>query len=347
MILNYILRRMEKNSTFNALRDLIEVRPTEKYQKHWNILQPFLQIYEHILEGKGLDKSYYFDLLAQYCTLVVQQIENPHQFHSYHEATRAPIDYMRLGCEIFRPLIDFSKSTLKEFANLHEIEANLQRGENVILFANHQIEADPQVIDLLLEKDFPKLGSRIIFVAGTRVVTDPVAIPFSLGRNLFCICSKKYFSANADQAVKMRQHNQRTISEIITQLQEGGKCIYIAPSGGRDRKGASGEVKVAPFDPQSVELMYLMSNKVRPKTHFYPLALSTHDILPPPEDLQVELGEKRLTKEAPVHAHFGKKIDMENFPLSDTTNKKKRKDARTQYIYQLVCNMYAHFPKFH
>ena len=44
-------------------------------------------------------------------------------------------------------------------------------------------------------------------------------------------------------------------------LQEGGKVIYVAPSGGRDRRNAEGEIEVAPFDPQSVEMFYLMARK--------------------------------------------------------------------------------------
>ena len=39
-------------------------------------------------------------------------------------------------------------------------------------------------------------------------------------------------------------------------LAEGGKCIYVAPSGGRDRPNAQGEIQPNAFDPQSIELFY-------------------------------------------------------------------------------------------
>lgn len=49
-----------------------------------------------------------------------------------------------------------------------------------------QTEADPQVISLLMEREgYGELASQLINVAGHRVTTDPLAIPFSMGRNLF------------------------------------------------------------------------------------------------------------------------------------------------------------------
>ncbi len=55
-----------------------------------------------------------------------------------------------------------------------------------------QTEADPQVTSLLFDREgFQDLSERLISVAGHRVTTDPVCMPFSMGRNLFCIYSKK------------------------------------------------------------------------------------------------------------------------------------------------------------
>ncbi len=335
---------MGKNSKFEQLYNLIEVSNDSRLKRLWAVLSPFFQSYEEIVVAKNLDREYYSDLLSQFFTLIIEQIKNPCKFESYHIGVRAPVDYYKFGVEIFRPLVNMNTSTLKGKENLLKIEQYLENKENVILYANHQIEADPQALSLLLENSFPKVAEEMIFVAGARVLTDPAAVPFSLGRYLFCIYSKKYFSAHEEQAAMMRAHNQRTLAEISNQLNIGGKCIYIAPSGGRDRKGSSGRIEVAPFDPQSIELMYLLGRKSKRKTHFFPLALSTHDILPPPEGVQIDLGEKRSTNEAPIHAHFGDEIDMENFPHSESMTKAKKKDERTQYIYNLVCEMYDKFP---
>jgi len=46
-------------------------------------------------------------------------------------------------------------------------------------------------------------------------------------------------------------------------LSEGGKTIYVAPSGGRDRRNNQGIVEVAPFDPQSIEMLLLDGSKSR------------------------------------------------------------------------------------
>ena len=56
-------------------------------------------------------------------------------------------------------------------------------------------------------------------------------------------------------------------------LSEGGKVIYVAPSGGRDRKNLNDKIVVAPFDPQSIEMFSLMARKAKKPTHFYPLSL--------------------------------------------------------------------------
>ena len=40
---------------------------------------------------------------------------------------------------------------------------------------------------LLLEAVQPGLATDVVYVAGDRVVTDPLCKPFSMGRNLFCV----------------------------------------------------------------------------------------------------------------------------------------------------------------
>ena len=58
------------------------------------------------------------------------------------------------------------------------------KGENVVILSNHQTEVDAQVISILLhDHGMEELAERIIFIAGHKVTTDPIAIPFSMGRN--------------------------------------------------------------------------------------------------------------------------------------------------------------------
>ena len=175
----------------------------------------------------------------------------------------------------------------------------LERGENAIFLANHQIEADPQAISILLENSYPKFAEEMIFVAGERVITDPLAVPASMGRNLFCIYSKRYIDQPPEQKMKKQLHNKRTMELMSQLLSEGGKAIYVAPSGGRDRPNANGIVEIAPFDPQSIEMFYLMAQRAGHPTHFYPMALKTFELLPPPQSIQVELGRSSGSPSAP------------------------------------------------
>jgi glycerol-3-phosphate O-acyltransferase len=127
-------------------------------------------------------------------------------------------------------------------------------------------------------------------------------------------------------------------------LNEGGKIIYVAPSGGRDRPNSEGVVEVAPFDPSSIEMFYLMSKRAAKKTHFYPMALSTYNLLPPPETIQVELGESRMTKRAPIHLAIGHEVDMERYPNFENKDKNIRRKSRADYIWNLVKQDYDAFP---
>lgn len=68
-----------------------------------------------------------------------------------------------------------------------QVSAQIAAGENVVLLANHQTEADPGVFAHMLADSFPNLATDVIYVAGDRVVTDPLCKPFSMGRNLFCV----------------------------------------------------------------------------------------------------------------------------------------------------------------
>eukprot|EP00438_Fugacium_kawagutii_P004568 Skav202826 [mRNA] locus=scaffold3852:192174:193262:- [translate_table: standard] len=51
--------------------------------------------------------------------------------------------------------------------NVQGIKEKLAKGENVVLMANHQTEADPQVLSLLLQREgYEELAEKCIFVAG-------------------------------------------------------------------------------------------------------------------------------------------------------------------------------------
>ncbi len=338
----FLENNLSTEKTFNTLIEPFKLRAPES--KYWKIMADFLDDFETIIESKGLNKDLYRKPIISYAEFVLRQIQTPYNFEPYHKALRSPFDHYEFGSTLFRPLINFNRSAFFGKETLKTIETLLAKNENVVIFSNHQTEIDPQALNLLLEKEFPDLPPQITYVAGERVVTDPLAVPFSLGMNLFCVYSKKYFDVYPDRKTQMLEHNKRTMLRLGEHLDGGHQCITVFPSGGRDRPNENKIVQVAKFDPQSIELLYLLGRKSKTPTHYFPLALSTHDMLPPPEDLQKDLGEKRPTNEAAVYFHFGKEIDMENFPNSDTTDRIKRKELRADYIWRLVCEMYEQFP---
>ncbi len=334
---------MEKNSTPNHtfLEQLDhycqEGTIPAKYAQN---LQQFYTGFQQALTDANLSIVPYAALFEQYLKLVRDQCIEPYVFEPYHHRLRHPFDYYQFGLDILKPLINSHKSSVQGTHYIKPITDTLKRGNNVILFANHQTEADPQAISILLENSHPDLAEQMIFVAGDRVVTDPLAVPFSMGRNLLCIYSKRYIDHPPELKLKKQLHNKRTMELMSELLSEGGKIIYVAPSGGRDRPNAEGIVEVAPFDSQSIEMFYLMASRAGHPTHFYPLSLKTFELLPPPQTIQVELGEARLAKRGNIHLSFGPEIDMEHFPGCDIKDKHERRQARASFIWNLVRTHY-------
>lgn len=277
--------------------------------------------------------------------LILDNLQHPHPFEIFHRSVRHPFDYYQFGLDFIRPFVDFSRSQIMGLKNIQEIREQLAKGENVILFANHQVEPDPQIISLLFEKIDPKLAADMVFVAGHRVISDPMAIPMSLGRNLLCIYSKKHMNYPPEEKPSKVQHNQRTLKQMQELLNHGGYCIYVAPSGGRDRQNKDGKLDVSPFDPQSIELFWLMGSQSASPTHFYPLSLQTYSLMPPPNHVEKELGEKRVIQYTPVFLAFGDEIDMVHFPGSENGDKRTKRIKRADYIWNLVRNTYQTFPK--
>lgn len=266
---------------------------------------------------------------------------NPPEFDNYHKKIRSPFDYYQFGIDFMEPLVDKELSTVQGLENVELMKKRIDKGENVILFGNHQTESDPQLTSILLENSFPEFAEKIIFVAGERVITDPLAIPFSLGCDLLCIYSKKYIDHYPNLRRERLLHNQKTMKTMQSLLKSGGRVIYVAPSGGRDRANSKGEVEVAKFDAASIEMFYLMAKKAKTPTHFHPYTLATYEVLPPPDGTQRELGEDRKTKHCPIHADFGPEIDMQHFPGCDIKNKLRNREKRAEYIWGLVKKTYA------
>jgi glycerol-3-phosphate O-acyltransferase len=310
--------------------------------KIYNICLQLYESYSASLEAQGFSMVPFEHLFEELLFLVLKHVHTPYQFEPYHHKITQPYNYYRFGIEFIRPIVDKSKSYVYLPQNLEKMQTQLKKQESVILFANHQTEVDPQLMSLMLEESYPQLGEEVIFVAGDRVITDPVAVPFSMGRNLLCIYSKRHIDNPPEKKEEKLQHNQKTMHRMKELLSEGGKFIYVAPSGGRDRPDKkSGEVVVAPFDPPSIEMFRLMAKQAHRPVHFYPLSLVTYDILPPPPSVETDVGEIRHAKREGALFTFGDEIDMETFPGSESTDRHIKREARAQYIWNLVNTNYV------
>lgn len=241
----------------------------------------------------------------------------PYPFEPYHEAVRGPgVDHYAWGNDFFRPMVKYRGSRVEGLGNVAKIKEELAAGMNVVLLANHQTEADPQALSIMLElSGYSELAERCIFMAGHKVTTDPLAVPFSMGRNLLTVFSKKYLDTFGEEEKEEKSaRNRATVVELQRLLNESGHIFWVAPSGGRDRRNAeSGEFEPAAFDPASVGLFQLLAQKVQrasgAKTVFYPLAMWTHRLLPSPEGASSAIGEARSAARAPVGLEFGEAID--------------------------------------
>jgi glycerol-3-phosphate O-acyltransferase len=91
------------------------------------------------------------------------------------------------------------------------------------------------------------------------------------------------------------------MNEMLQGLKDGGMAIWVAPSGGRDRRNvSSNKIPVATFDQKTVDMFRLMGNKSKRPTHFYPMAMVSYDLCPPPDFVEAGVGEKRNVRFTPV-----------------------------------------------
>ena len=230
------------------------------------------------------------------------------------------------------------------------VQKQIAAGENVVLFANHQSEADAAFLPLMTEASHPGLGYSCTYVAGDRVVTDLMAKPFSLGRNLFCIFSKKHINDVPELRKQKMQQNLRTLKEMERLLKEGGQFIWIAPHGGRDRRAADGSLAPGAFDKDAVALMTKLGAKAAAsgtKTNFYGFGMATYDLLPPPSGLEKELGEKRVVNYTGCGIALGEPLDLSpeavqaKVGAKEPLEKAELAEATAKVVYDEVCALYS------
>ncbi|KAK4261487.1 hypothetical protein QN277_004476 [Acacia crassicarpa] len=271
---------------------------------------------------------------------IFMDVVDPFVFNSHHKAKREPFDYYLFGQNYIRPLVDFRNSYIGNVSLFCEMEEKLKKGHNIILMSNHQTEADPAIIALLIEKSFPYIAENLTYVAGDRVITDPLCKPFSMGRNLICVYSKKHMNDVPELVEMKRKANARSLKEMAMLLRSGSQIIWIAPSGGRDRPDPlTGEWIPAHFDASSVDNMRRLVENSGVPGHIYQLALLCYDIMPPPPQVEKEIGEKRVISFHGVGLSVAPEISFSETAAS-CQSPEMAKEAYTQALYNSVSEQY-------
>mmetsp|Transcript_10197 Transcript_10197/g.30401 ORF Transcript_10197/g.30401 Transcript_10197/m.30401 type:complete len:377 (-) Transcript_10197:2155-3285(-) len=305
-------------------------------EEFMGILEGFMAEYLESNKEAGTDPAMFVSVLKTLMGSLSQQFVEPYKFSTFHEAIRdQPTDLYAWGNNFFRPLVVEEDSRLEGEEKLDEIMERLESGENVMFLSNHQTEADPQVISLLFEgrPETEKLAEKVICVAGHKVTTDPLAIPFSMGRNLLCIHSKKHINNPPELKDEKQKQNMETMTRLGELLAEGGKILWVAPSGGRDRADAeTGEFVVAPFDPKSVLMFNILGMKSGKPLNFYPMAMYTNQLVPPPSDVAAKVGEARSAKRGAARVAIGDAVKAEDYATS--------REAFAEEVYSRVSSMY-------
>src|ERR1700744_2735161 len=100
------------------------------------VIHNFYLSYDVVIKENGYTLERVQTILNQFLDLVIEQLQKPYSFESFHQAIVSPFDYYRFGLEFIRPLVIFNKSSIDGITNLNMIRAKLAKGENVILLSN-------------------------------------------------------------------------------------------------------------------------------------------------------------------------------------------------------------------
>lgn len=340
----------EYEATFNYICTTMKEKLPDKYKQNESILsllEHFAKEYvgacqDGFLSGAtGTDISCQSEAVAKRFLLGIHLAatygmgSTKYQFQPYHQMCLGKdpenemgntMDLYAVGNNFFGPCMNIDKSIVLGRENIDRIIEQLKQGHNVVMLANHQSEADPQVVSRLMEEMTPygKEFQQLIFVAGHKVTTDPLAVPFSMGRNLICIHSKKHIDADPNTKAKKQKDNLRAMSALLKNFQKGGTMIWVAPSGGRDRRNVTtGEIPIAPFDSKTIDMFRLIGNKSNVTTHYYTMAMVSYNLCPPPDFVEAGVGEARNVRFVPVGIAVGNEcqaIDKESDTRDDFCN---------------------------
>lgn len=136
-----------------------------------------------------------------------------------------------------------------------------------------------------------------------------------------------------------KRANTRSLKEMAMLLRGGSKLIWIAPSGGRDRPDpVTKEWSPAPFDASATDNMRRLVEHAGVPGHIYPLAILCYDIMPPPAQVEKNIGEKRVVSFHGAGISVAPKIDFRE--VAGTLEDPEAKMVYTKALYDSVSQQY-------
>ena len=127
-------------------------------------------------------------------------------------------------------------------------------------------------LSIMLEKEgFGEYAERIVYVAGHKVTTDPLAVPFHSQWDAIWSAFTRKSTSMPIQTLTKGVQNLSAMSGMLKKLKKlkkGGCILWVAPSGGRDRRDLeTGKTPISPFDSKTIDMLRLMGSKSKKPTH--------------------------------------------------------------------------------
>jgi len=282
-------------------------------------------------------------VVAALADRVQVMLEENYTFPSRHTRVLEPFNYFDIGQRAVGNLVDFGASFVGHAERILDMQSAVARGENVLLLANHQSDADGGVWAWMTRELAPSLATDLYYVAGDRVVTDSYAKIYNMGRNLICVHSKKVMDQDPPAVREQKSKiNRRSVLELGKLFKQGGAIVWVAPHGGRDRTDASGQLAPGAWDAAAVMLLKRMMDSSPNPGHVYPMAMATAEIMPPPsgEDEEKPWGMGSVFKYHGVGISIGAELHEDTI-IAGIDGKEEQADAYKAAAYSKVAALYA------
>ncbi|SBS98071.1 glycerol-3-phosphate 1-O-acyltransferase, putative [Plasmodium ovale curtisi] len=274
--------------------------------EHVNTFMGFISKYfQEIKKHKSCSAVTFLDNINKYI-----ETFKKYRYYSFPNVHKYDVYLYDWSLSFWSQLIDKENSVFFGIQHIHNIKKWIEEGHNVIIFSNHHIEADANIIKYFFHiHNAQNISRNMIFIGGHKIRADPLSRPFSVATNLLCIFSKKYIENPPHLKEEKISFNHKSLNALKNLLSEGKQIIWLAPSGGRDRKSSDGKIKISSFDPKIIQTFHVFAKRSKRKTHFVGLALNTYNICPPPNTVDVdEIEKQRSCSYSPIGLHLGRDI---------------------------------------